>query len=463
MSLMILMKMIQKLWLRYKCPSPISIRTIMQQCFQSWKQYAARIEYHPYDYQNHKIPWTLKTFRRTIIITFASAVNISFLITLVIGPEMIGLPISLNDMDHILHVNECRILAIYAIFTLLILEYMWLGVFRRILRYECRVNDIFIEYSCHDNNCHYLCANIHRYFTRFILIANIFSGMIYRLLTAGISIVFILIVYGKILSYLHSQIHLLNIILFILIAIFVYIHTSYTFGQLFISMKYLLFMIEFFRLQSKQLLQDLLEIVLQRNTINHHHYRQQRHCKQIIINEHLIWQQFYRNYVKLYDDTSKLNCSLRAVFLSIEMISKCSIIFSSIFYGQQIHWNIFNSMFVLLLMCAFHSNMAIYSRVSLIPSYNEKCWHYLCDWNARKQYYLQCRRNQLIINNNHYPLAKSFNHHTIHLNLFIQTISMNQFGMTCGQAFFITKYKYTQLFLLNFSLILLFYKKICLL
>ncbi|KAH9501068.1 hypothetical protein DERF_011937 [Dermatophagoides farinae] len=43
-------------------------------------------------------------------------------------------------------------------------------------------------------------------------------------------------------------------------------------------------------------------------------------------------------------------------------------------------------------------------------------------------------------------------------NLFVQTMTNNQLGFTCGHLFYITKYKYNELILMNIPLILMFYK-----
>ena len=126
--------------------------------------------------------------------------------------------------------------------------------------------------------------------------------------------------------------------------------------------------------------------------------------------------------------------------------------------------NLFNSLFILLLLTAFGSSTVIYSLVSSFPQLNQLCCSWLSSYNAQRQYYLLQRKqqqqpNQLITGNHH---SFTNNRRTIRLNFFIQTLSTNQFGLTCGNVFFINKYNYMQLFLLNFTLILLFYKKICL-
>nr|XP_027198241.1 uncharacterized protein LOC113792540 [Dermatophagoides pteronyssinus] len=118
--------------------------------------------------------------------------------------------------------------------------------------------------------------------------------------------------------------------------------------------------------------------------------------------------------------------------------------------------NIYNISFIISLITMFCTTTAIYSRLSNLPLYNQQCCNFLFEWNARiqsicsiamikrkvKRYYLLHERQ------------------TIKINLFIQTMTDNRFGFTCGQIFFITKYKYSELIMLSIVLILLFYKKI---
>nr|XP_027202634.1 uncharacterized protein LOC113796537 [Dermatophagoides pteronyssinus] len=305
----------------------------MKYCFHSWKQYAVRLEYNLHDYQNHQIPMKFQTFRRTIIITIAAIINISFLIILVIDPNLIGLPISLQNLNEILHIQECRLLAEFAICNLLLLEHMCFIVFKRTLCYE---------------------------------------------------------------------------------SIFVFIHTSYTFGQLFISMKHLMFSIEFFCLQFKQLLYHLNNILKRKQR----QPQQQINHSNIMFIDCLFWYYFHRPYIKLYNETLHLNYSLRSIFLSIELISKCSIIFCSLFYGRQIQMNL----------------TVIYSLVSSFPQLNQLCCSWLSNYNAQRQYYLLQRKQQQqqLITGNSLILNTNNNRRTIRLNLFIQTLSTNQFGLTCG-------------------------------
>ncbi|XP_075679279.1 uncharacterized protein LOC142645816 isoform X2 [Dermatophagoides pteronyssinus] len=422
------------LWTKIKYPKPISISQIMKYCFHSWKQYAVRLEYNLHDYQNHQIPMKFQTFRRTIIITIAAIINISFLIILVIDPNLIGLPISLQNLNEILHIQECRLLAEFAICNLLLLEHMCFIVFKRTLCYECHVNYIFIKYfNYNDSN---LFRYFHQQYSRFILIINLFTNMIYKILTFGLTIIFIMIIFFTIKSFINGHYYLQNIILFICIAIFVFIHTSYTFGQLFISMKHLMFSIEFFCLQFKQLLYHLNNI-LKRNQRRQSQKPQPQQIKHsnIMFIDCLFWYYFHRPYLQLYNETLHLNYSLRSIFLSIELISKCSIIFCSLFYGRQIQMNLFNSLFILLLLSAFGSSTVIYSLVSSFPQLNQLCCSWLSNYNAQRQYYLLQRKQQQqqLITGNSLILNTNNNRRTIRLNLFIQTLSTNQFGLTCDK------------------------------
>uniref|UniRef100_A0A6P6XUE8 Uncharacterized protein LOC113791361 n=1 Tax=Dermatophagoides pteronyssinus TaxID=6956 RepID=A0A6P6XUE8_DERPT len=85
-----------------------------------------------------------------------------------------------------------------------------------------------------------------------------------------------------------------------------------------------------------------------------------------------------------------------------------------------------------------------------LPSYNRLCCLSIHRWIARSQW----SNVKLILNR--LPLRYS-----LKSRLFLQTMTRNQFGFTCGRMYFISKFKCIQMFILNFHMAIKFYKKIC--
>ncbi|OTF73252.1 hypothetical protein BLA29_014168, partial [Euroglyphus maynei] len=84
-----------------------------------------------------------------------------------------------------------------------------------------------------------------------------------------------------------------------------------------------------------------------------------------------------------------------------------------------------------------------------LPSYNRRCCKTLVKWLARIQW------------SNKTPRKNAIKWTSIKSNLFLQVMTGNQFGYKCGHLFFITKFKYIELLMMNFPLVVLFYEKIC--
>uniref|UniRef100_A0A6P6YBI2 Uncharacterized protein LOC113796542 n=1 Tax=Dermatophagoides pteronyssinus TaxID=6956 RepID=A0A6P6YBI2_DERPT len=101
----------------------------------------------------------------------------------------------------------------------------------------------------------------------------------------------------------------------------------------------------------------------------------------------------------------------------------------------------------------------LYSRAAQLPYYNRRGCLSIMNWLARLQYQQQQQQQN---NNNNRPKRPISIRNQICSNLFGQIMSENHLGFSCGQIFPISKYKYVEIFIMNFVLILLFYKKICL-
>nr|XP_027196923.1 uncharacterized protein LOC113791352 [Dermatophagoides pteronyssinus] len=112
-----------------------------------------------------------------------------------------------------------------------------------------------------------------------------------------------------------------------------------------------------------------------------------------------------------------------------------------------------NTVTTFIFVALFCLTNSLYFRIAHLPSYNQNCCLSIHRWIARSQW-SNVERKQ---SHNRLPLRYSFKS-----RLFLQSMTNNLFGFTCGQMFFISKFKYIQMFILNFHMAIKFYKKICL-
>ncbi|KAH7644382.1 hypothetical protein HUG17_6744 [Dermatophagoides farinae] len=256
-------------------------------------------------------------------------------------------------------------------------------------------------------------------------------------------IFYLLTIYPVLLFYRNDELSLLVLIIFILIITNSLYRIEYMVGQLFVAMKYLLFIIEFFKLQLKRMVTNL-QLTIKFGKFSQSH-----------INMRMFWTRFLKEYVQLYYEMAILNQTISGIYFDIEAISKSAIICGSLFYSKQIQMNVYNTIIVIFFLSPFIYANGLYTRVAQFPLFNQIASRLTIQWLARLQY-------QKFYKHSIYR-SRSLIHDAIKLNLFTQTMSDNRFGISCGQVFFITKFKFVELFLMNFVLILMFYKKFCLL
>uniref|UniRef100_A0A6P6YJS1 Uncharacterized protein LOC113799118 n=1 Tax=Dermatophagoides pteronyssinus TaxID=6956 RepID=A0A6P6YJS1_DERPT len=238
--------------------------------------------------------------------------------------------------------------------------------------------------------------------------------------------------------YLNDRLRLIPILLDIPMFAITCNQISYLLGHLFLSINFQLFIIEFFKSQLKQLLQLSKSLLLL-------FYKQQRRRRRNYLVEELFWKNFQTKYIKLFCETKHFNQTFSIVLFYLEIISKLSILLATIFFSKQKQMSLYNTTALISLMSLFCYTTFLYVRISNIPTFNHQCSKILT--------YLIIKRSKLL----YYPYRQYQWKQTIHYNLFIQTIMNNQFGFTCGQLFFINKYKYIEILMINLPIILLFY------
>ena len=202
-----------------------------------------------------------------------------------------------------------------------------------------------------------------------------------------------------------------------------------------------MFIIEFFRIRFKQLSLKSMNL-FEKNSIQLSDKKRK-----------LFWNQFHQEYVNLYSEIDQFNLTLCSILLFTELVSKSSAVICLLFYSHQIKMHMQNTLITLIFITIFISINILNFRIAHLPSYNRLCWLSIHRWIARSQW-SNVERKEFI---NRLPLRYS-----LKSRLFLQSMTRNQFGFTCGRMFFISKFKYIQMFIMNFHMAIKFYKKICL-
>ncbi|KAH7644385.1 hypothetical protein HUG17_6747 [Dermatophagoides farinae] len=457
----------------------VYINEIAEKSFDCIKYYVFRLEYSSDQYEQHQCRWNeFHSYYRTIWMTICSWISIGFMMAIVYWSLNDNSVAMIMDFEKQFQIQKSVFLIINLVIIFIILEHTWYVLFQKILNYNFKSQKLLIKYSMNDDDDDQqrLSPQYHQQYSTFVHFLNFVAKWFTIIMIMLNFQVFILISYQCFCYYSNGEMNLTYLSIFHLLSLISLWRSNYMIGQLFGAMKYLLFIIEFFKFSFQQIIFDISSLFpivyieqwpsycYKRSTLFlYYHNNHRSHYYYLNLN----WKKFSENYVKCFTETSILNETLSSIFLDIEFISKSAFICGTLFYSQQIHMNLYSVLAILLFLSPFCYSNALYMRVAKFPSYNQFGYHYLFNWLARLQWFDNNNNN----NNNRLKLQtrRRYNHrlwirNQIKSNLFIQTISsMNhRFGFTCGQAFFITKFKFIEIFLMNFVLILLFYKKICL-
>lgn len=413
------------------------LEDIFEQGFRYWKFFSFRMEFKLIDYVHHHISHEYRTFKRPLLITTNSWICILYLIALTINCRQL---ISLKYIEQMISSNGFNLVIIDILIGCLFVEWMWFNLFNNVLHYRCSLVD-FLAHNLHieqDNLVEKLQPKHKRFLINLYTITNIMANCFYLMVIMALIIVFIIYSYYSIILLMNNYINILQLILSIPLTAMLMIYLSCMLGQIFLSINFLVLLIEFCRIRMKRLY-NLSKIIESNN-------------QRSIRFSRSLWKRFVNDYCELFHDISRLNQTVRITLFNLEMISKSSIMTAFVFYIQQTDMKIANITIILALISAFTYTTCLYSRVSIIPSYNQCCVRLFYNLFAR----LQCS-NQMTKSNN--EISNKNYRHTIRKNLFLQTMSINRFGFSCGQIFFITRFKYIQLLMMNFPLVLKFYKK----
>ena len=414
------------------------VNDIKQSGYSKWRSILLRMNYSGMDYQYHQIKLNYQTFRYTIWRSINSWTIIILMISTLFALIDNNFFVTLIDMELITNTKRLDLLAIESIFLCILNEYMWFYFFCSVLNYRSSLDNLlcnkkrsYSERRLSKYNRQYLC----HYFT----ISNrIFMSLIHSISCTIIISIFVA-TYLSFNYYLNDDISFSKFILFIPIYLIGSSHTNFL-VKLFIGIgNYLLFYTKFLELRFLQLKRMMNIIVRGRNV--------ELKTSKLKLPNHY-WYHFQIGYVRCYEELKKFNQTTRTLFLFGEIINKSATIFVCSFYSKQQQMNMFNSSCVFVSILIFILMNIVYYRLATLPGYNHYCCHRLIlPWLARIQTF---------------NVRRSRTRFWLKTNFFLQTMTANHFGFTCGQFFIITKFKHIELILLNLPWIMLFYKKICL-
>lgn len=204
----------------------IRISDVINDCFECLKFYVFRLEYSLNEYEQRQIPWTYKTFKRTIWITLNSWINILFISYVVLDQNPI-LSKSLVTIEQLLHFERSDLLLQFQIFTFIILEALWHKKFRMILTYNYNAHFIVRKYGNHFNDDHEIEQSNRRHLTHFVRIGNLVSKIMSFNILMAMFVSGVFVIYKFFSFYNAGNIGLIEMIIYITLLINLLIRSAF--------------------------------------------------------------------------------------------------------------------------------------------------------------------------------------------------------------------------------------------
>nr|XP_027196933.1 uncharacterized protein LOC113791364 [Dermatophagoides pteronyssinus] len=351
----------------------IKIRYFFRQGFQSLKFFNLRINYNLNDYEQRNISWSFSTIKQSILITMNGWITILYLLCWIIWSKNDYL-ISIDIYNKILHLNNGNFIVIELIIVFILREYLYYKHLLQFINYKSKINDFLIKYWHYDDN--ELLSEFRNHLIQFYQKSRLIAIISYRIFTIGL--LGIIFIFGY-FSYHLYECDQINLIKFLMSTIFFFLticQCIYIIGDSFIMIK------------------------------------------------KLFWNQFHQEYVNLYSEIDQFNLTLCSILLFTELVSKSSAVICLLFYSHQIKMHMQNTLITLIFITIFISINILNFRIANLPSYNRICWLSIHRWIARSQW-LNLKRKKP---KNNLPLRYSFKS-----RLFLQSMTNNLFGFTCGR------------------------------
>lgn len=415
----------------------MEINEIFHQGFDYWKRYSFCFDYTINDYRWNKIKITFHTFVRIILLKFQACLAIMYGLLFVAFPEN-DLLIDIKDIENIMNCNAFSILFIQMITFFVIYEWTWLHLFIDILHNRSSINEFF-QKNWHYNDRQHFNSDERIKLIKSYQKSDRLTTIIHHNIILSFIILLLIQVFHLLLYYIDGRINLIGIMIILPLVTMATIQASLVIGHLLFSINFLVFLLKFFKIRIQKLF----------------------HLSQTISNkssktQKLFWNYFHKQYVELYSEIVRLNRTVKIIIFDMEINSKLALIFACVFLSRQTYLNLFSISVIMTIFSRFILTIMFYEFSSRLPSYNQLCCQSIIKGLSRSQFSMSNR-----FFDQHFKRNQK-TRDSVRKNLFVQTMSANKFGFTCGQLFFITKYKYIQLLIMNFHLMIKFYKKLCL-
>lgn len=406
-----------------------TISDIFQSDYYYVHFFLTRISYRLDEYEDHRIPMTYRRFKSAIFITL-NGLCIIITLTLYVCMKESKILINYKYLEEIINIQRLDIIIICTLCMVCIGELISLRLLFKVVTYKSPMHDIvmknlqFNDQRLTSNHLRYL----HQYYLFLKTIGAILSVIIFLCIILGYVSEISLLVW----SYFENKITFIQLLTFMTLFFSVCFHFDFMITALLLGTITAGFISEFLKLRSKQLSQFL----------------QLNHLSKQIPMMKFKWNHIHQEYVDLYEKTAAIDKTISFVLLYLESASKIASISACIFYSRQIRMGISNSIVLCGMLLVFVYTSVLYTRLTYSPTYNHQYCQSLLKWMAKRS----------IIRN---KTKKQFMNAMVKSNLFLQTMTQNEFGFHCGQVFFITKFQVLKLFMMHLPLITMFYKKIC--
>ena len=395
-----------------------------------------RMNFSLIDYRYHRITLKYKTFKPAMVMTPISWIMITIFLSLIFWPNN-RLLITAKHHEEMFKTPAMDLLFIQMVIMYTFLEMLWSFFMKEALMYHSPWIDLLaVDLPIQEKK---FTTKMRQNLIKIFVIINFITTITYLNMIIIIFTISIRLNYLYLPFYLDNRITMIQFSTCFPSSLLIAMDVISLALQLCTSGKLFLFYLLFFTYRIKQLYRISWSIF---NTSFYSSYMAKKR----------FWFQFFREYIILYDTVARLNRSVKVALLIIELINKSLVIFGCVFYSKQSTVTVVNSIFIMSAIVSVIFTNFTYSRIARIPEYNKKCVQYLFQWLARSQFHnkrLDASIKRMVELR---AIIKS--------NLFVQTMTNNQLGFTCGHLFYITKYKYNELILMNIPLILMFYKQV---
>lgn len=413
------------------------INSIFEKFFSAVKFYSLRVEFSFEEYRNRTIEWNLQRLRRYIWTTLRS-----WLVILYIGAMSFWPNCPIPGIHYLLGrfpVDRHDLMFGYYIIMILWVETLSLVLLRSLICYDMRLNDALQNLIQSKPEANEMLSEkiLNNFFRKYLLLSFVFN-LIFRGVYCFVSGIYILVLIDLFQKLYSQQLTPIEVVSVAVMGHHLYRESIFFCGKLFNELFGFAFTGNFYLRKFINLV-HLFGKVLKRK-------KSQQRNRMI--------QQYSQEYLHQSFEISLVNHSTRKVFFIIEMMSKCSIVFILLFYNNQTQMNLYSDLLLFMVSLFCLVSATLMAKVSSFECWNNLLFRSIISWQIRNQFSLQ-RKSPIY--HQIYGQASLLN--DIRMNYFIQNISLNRIGFTCGQIFNLTKFKFIELQLMNCILVFLFYKR----